>query len=151
MKMMKIRLTKQFDIELAHALWNYDGVCKNVHGHSYRLYVSVIGTPNPDKNSPKQGMVIDFGELDAIIKENIVQRFDHAFVVYKEAPHANLLNIEQMFERIEVVDYQPTCENMIAAFASIIKNKIPSSIQLHSLKLYETPTAYAEWFASDNA
>jgi 6-pyruvoyltetrahydropterin/6-carboxytetrahydropterin synthase len=51
--MAKIRLTKEFNFEMAHALWNYDGLCKNIHGHSYKLLVTVIGEAITDKKNPK--------------------------------------------------------------------------------------------------
>jgi 6-pyruvoyltetrahydropterin/6-carboxytetrahydropterin synthase len=61
--MSKIRITKQFSFETGHALYGYDGKCKNVHGHSYKLSVTVIGSPISDSNNVKYGMVIDFGDL----------------------------------------------------------------------------------------
>ena len=64
-----IRITKHFDFETGHALYGYDGKCKNVHGHSYKLWVTVIGKPISDVNNVKLGMVIDFGDLKKIVKE----------------------------------------------------------------------------------
>ncbi|MDG1792604.1 MAG: 6-carboxytetrahydropterin synthase, partial [Flavobacteriaceae bacterium] len=55
--MNKIRITKQFNFETGHALYGYDGACRNVHGHSYKLFVTVIGLPNDDSNNVKYGMV----------------------------------------------------------------------------------------------
>lgn len=57
--MSTIRITKQFNFETGHALYGYDGKCKNVHGHSYKLYVTVLGTPIADSSHVKYGMVID--------------------------------------------------------------------------------------------
>ena len=74
--MSNIRITKQFTFETGHALYGYDGKCKNVHGHSYKLSVTVIGTPISDLNNVKFGMVIDFGDLKKIVKEEIVDIFD---------------------------------------------------------------------------
>ena len=148
--MSKIRLTKEFHFEMAHALWNYDGLCKNIHGHSYILYVTVIGEPISDINNPKYGMVIDFGDLKKIVNSKIVKKLDHAIVLSSKAPSENLLNLEQMFERYEIVDYQPTCENMVVDFADRIKNDLPEKVELFSIKLHETATSFAEWFASDN-
>ncbi|MBP7509547.1 MAG: 6-carboxytetrahydropterin synthase, partial [Prolixibacteraceae bacterium] len=48
--MAKIRVTKYYDFEMAHALWNYDGLCKNIHGHSYKLHITVIGEPIDDSS-----------------------------------------------------------------------------------------------------
>ena len=79
--MMKtIRITKQFTFETGHALYGYDGKCRNVHGHSYKLHVTVIGKPISDANHVKFGMVIDFSDLKEIVKEEIVSVFDHATV-----------------------------------------------------------------------
>ncbi len=148
--MTKIRVTKEFSFEMAHALWNYDGPCRNIHGHSYKLFVTVTGEPLANKESAKLGMVIDFGALKRLVNKYIVSRFDHSVVVCKDAPHHLLKNIDQMFEKYEATDYQPTCENMVIAFADIIKSKLPPAVTLFSIKLYETETSYAEWYASDN-
>jgi 6-pyruvoyltetrahydropterin/6-carboxytetrahydropterin synthase len=64
-----IRVTKEFSFEMAHALWNYDGPCRNVHGHSYRLFVTLTGTPAIDQQNPKNGMVIDFTDNKNIVKK----------------------------------------------------------------------------------
>ena len=61
--MSTIRVTKSFGFETGHALYGYDGLCKNVHGHSYKLYVTVVGRPIDDQNHVKNGMVIDFKDL----------------------------------------------------------------------------------------
>jgi len=66
--MAKIRITKQFTFETAHALYGYDGKCRNIHGHSYKLDVTVIGEPITDMDNVKCGMVIDFGDLKHIVK-----------------------------------------------------------------------------------
>ncbi len=148
--MTKVRVTKEFGFEMAHALWNYDGPCRNVHGHSYRLYVTVIGEPINRQTDPKHGMVIDFGDLKKIVKTTIINKFDHSVVVNKEAPHHLLQNIEQMFEKYDVMDYQPTCENLVVDFAGRLMEKLPENLKLFSLRLVETATSYAEWYAEDN-
>ncbi len=148
--MNKIRVTKQFNFESAHALWNYDGKCKNIHGHTYKLFVTVSGTPIIDSDNVKLGMVIDFGDLKDIVKTNIVDVFDHAVILNKNAPYQNFIKVPQMFERFITTDYQPTCENMVGHFAEIITKHLPTGVELLSIRLYETETSYAEWFAQDN-
>ena len=149
--MSKIRITKQFNFETGHALYGYDGKCKNVHGHSYKLSVTVIGRPITDTNNVKYGMVIDFGDLKKIVKEQIVDVFDHATVFNKNTPHIELANeLQSRGHDVILVDYQPTSENMVIDFAKKIKNRLPSNITLHSLRLQETESSFAEWFASDN-
>ena len=66
--MARIRITKEFKFETAHALMGYDGLCKHIHGHSYELLVTVIGHPIEDESNPKLGMVMDFGDLKKIVK-----------------------------------------------------------------------------------
>ncbi len=148
--MTKIRITKHFDFEAAHALHGYDGKCKNIHGHSYQLYVTVIGTPIEIKNHPKKGMVLDFGDLKKIVKTEIVDVFDHSIVLDKTSKHIELAKkIADYSHRMVLVDYQPTSEMMLIDFAKKIKSKLPNYVALHSLKLYETINSYAEWFADD--
>ncbi|HAN77846.1 MAG TPA: 6-carboxytetrahydropterin synthase QueD [Bacteroidales bacterium] len=148
--MQNIRVTKEFNFEMAHALWNYDGVCKNIHGHSYKLFVTVTGMPLDNPNNPKHGMVIDFGDLKRIVNELIISRFDHAVVFSDLAPVESLKSVKQMFDRIEVVNYQPTCENLLIDIIKKLKMELPANVTLFSAKLHETGTSFAEWFQSDN-
>jgi 6-pyruvoyltetrahydropterin/6-carboxytetrahydropterin synthase len=148
--MQKIRITKLFNFEMAHALKDYDGPCKNIHGHSYELYVTVSGIPINDKSSAKNGMLIDFGDLKKIVRLAIVDQLDHALMLNSEMPD-NLVNeLKNGFAKVSLVDYQPTSENMLIDFAQRLQNALPQSVKLHSLKLRETVTSFAEWYASDN-
>jgi len=149
--MSNIRITKQFSFETGHALYGYDGKCKNVHGHRYKLSVTVIGKPILDASNVKFGMVIDFTDLKKIVREEIVDLFDHATVFNKNTPHVELAKeLSNRGHHVILVDYQPTSENMVIDFAQKINNRLPAEIQLHSLKLQETETSFAEWYASDN-
>lgn len=149
--MSKIRITKQFTFETGHALYGYDGKCKNVHGHSYKLSVTVIGSPISDMYNVKFGMVIDFTDLKKIVKEEVVDQFDHATVFNKHTPHLELAQeLQNRNHHVILVDYQPTSENMVIDFAERITKRLPKNISLFSLKLQETDSSFAEWYASDN-
>ena len=149
--MSNIRITKQFSFETGHALYGYDGKCKNVHGHSYKLSVTVIGKPIVDRSNVKFGMVIDFTDLKKIVKEEIVDQFDHATVFNETTPHIELAKeLKTHGHHVILVDYQPTSENMVIDFAQRIKSRLPEGIALFSLKLQETDSSFAEWFDSDN-
>jgi 6-pyruvoyltetrahydropterin/6-carboxytetrahydropterin synthase len=145
-----IRVTKEFSFEMAHALRNYDGPCKNVHGHSYRLFVTLSGFPVNDPENPKNGMVIDFSDLKDIVRREIISVFDHSVTVSGNYEKEKLDIFKSMFGNTNIVDYQPTCENLVADFAVRIKKRLPDKIRLYSLKLYETANSYAEWYAPDN-
>ena len=146
-----IRLTKEFSFESAHALWGYDGKCREVHGHSYRLFVTIKGEPIADQTDPKLGMVMDFGELKSIVAREITDRLDHSFVM-RRTPEAEALaeSMQSSFTNVILVDYQPTCENMLSDFAARLKRALPERVELFSLRLHETATSYAEWFADEN-
>lgn len=149
--MSKIRITKQFTFETGHALYGYDGKCKNIHGHSYKLNVTVLGTPIADSSNVKFGMVIDFTDLKKIVKEEIVDVFDHATVFNQNTPHVELAKeLKERGHLVILVDYQPTSENMVLDFVDKIKGRLPKGIELFSLRLQETESSFAEWFASDN-
>ena len=149
--MSNIRITKKFSFETGHALYGYDGKCKNVHGHSYKLSVTVIGSPITDLSNVKLGMVIDFTDLKKIVKEEVVDQFDHATVFNQTTPHIELAKeLKDRGHHVILVDYQPTSENMIVDFAARIKSRLPEGINLFYLKLQETESSFAEWFASDN-
>jgi 6-pyruvoyltetrahydropterin/6-carboxytetrahydropterin synthase len=148
--MNQIRVTKEFSFEAAHALKGYDGPCRNVHGHSYQLSVTIIGTPISDRTSAKLGMVMDFGDLKKIIKKQIVDPYDHALLLNSEAPYLDLEKSGEPFTNVVVVPYQPTSENFLLDFANRIAALLPSGVRLHSMRLRETENSYAEWFAEDN-
>ena len=146
----KVRVTKQFKFETGHAIYGYDGLCKNVHGHSFKLDVTILGQPITDPDHVKNGMVIDFGDLKTIVNQEIVDPFDHATVLNVNSPHKEIADeMESRGHKILRVSYQPTCEMMIIDFALKLKAKLPNHLKLYSLKLRETETAFAEWYADD--
>ena len=149
--MSNIRITKQFSFETGHALYGYDGKCKNVHGHSYKLSVTVIGSPITDRSNVKFGTPPPPTDLKKIVKEEIVDQFDHATVFNGTTPHIELANeLMTRGHHVILVDYQPTSENMVVDFSRRIISRLPQGITLFSLKLQETESSFAEWFASDN-
>lgn len=150
--MAVIRLTKEYSFEMAHALDGYDGACSQIHGHSYRLFVTIKGRPIKDSSSPKCGMVMDFGDLKRIVNGLIISKYDHSLVIRRSEQNSEVIGaLRNRFTRIIEVDYQPTCENMLAHFAQLIQAELGNGLTLHSLRMHETATSYAEWYAEDNA
>ena len=146
-----IRITKIFTFETAHVLYNYDGKCKNMHGHSYKLFVTVKGKPINDLENPKNGMVVDFGDIKKIVKEEIVDVWDHAVMINGDSPHKSLgESLENQGHKVIYCGFQPTCENMLYAIAHKIKSRLQGDVSLAYLKLHETENSYGEWFAEDN-
>lgn len=148
MKMDTIRITKEFKFEMAHALHGYDGPCKNIHGHSYQLSVTLKGKPINDSSNPKTGMVVDFSDIKKLVNDEIVHPFDHALVLNKNTSEGIQSGLQK--NKLILVDFQPTCENLIIHIAKRLKKILPSTVMLHHLLLRETSTSYAEWYAEDN-
>ena len=141
-----IRITKQFDFEAAHALEGYHGKCKDIHGHSYHLRVTVIGKVSREATDVEGSMVMDFGELKKIVKAHVIDPFDHMLIL---AEYSRFRGIEKNNERVLYVPYQPTCENMLADIVDRIRHHLPEGVILHNAFLRETPRSYAEWFEKD--
>jgi len=147
---MNLRVTKIFDFETAHALWGYDGKCKNIHGHSYKLTVSISGPLIKDNNHVKNGMIIDFSDLKDIVKHHVVEPFDHCLLLNGDTPHKDYANVENGFSKIMLCTYQPTAENMLIDMVNRIQPNLPSHINLRYAKLQETDNSFVEWSAEEN-
>ena len=143
-----IRITKEFKFEMAHALHGYDGLCKNIHGHSYKLFVTVKGKIKTDKGNAKDGMVLDFDVLKSIVKPEVINKYDHSLVLNANSPHSEI--DLSAFEKVFFLPYQPTSENLVTEFALIIQSKLPDGVELHKVVLSETATSFAEWNSKDN-
>jgi 6-pyruvoyltetrahydropterin/6-carboxytetrahydropterin synthase len=148
--MATLRLTRVFHFDMAHVLLNYPGKCKNIHGHTYKLEVTVTGTLCNEETSPKKGMIIDFSDFKNLIQDEIITFWDHALMIHHDTDPILLNALKSNYEKIIEVPFQPTTENMICELSSIIKQILPSDLQLFSLRLFETEKSYAEWYASEN-
>ncbi|PCH92627.1 MAG: 6-carboxytetrahydropterin synthase QueD [Bacteroidetes bacterium] len=144
-----IRISKAFTFEMAHALDGHDGKCANIHGHSYRLEVTIMGTPLVQQKHPKNGMVMDYTELSAIIYSTVISEMEHVLLLNKDSPFIALAE-KAGYKKVVAVPYQPTCEMLLADFMQRIKEELPKHLALCTLRLSETQTSFAEWHASDN-
>lgn len=120
-----VEVTKEFTFDSSHKLMQYLGKCANLHGHTYKLQVTVVGTVN------EIGLVLDFKLLKKIVEDKVVNSLDHEYIN-------------------NVVEYNPTCENMVIDIFNTLKSEIeelnkksPNFMSLSQVKLYETPTSFA--------
>lgn len=142
---MLLRLTKRFTFEMAHALPSYQGKCHNIHGHSYKLYVTVEGSPLQQEGASADGMVLDFGILKETVQKRIVDPFDHALVLPKNTKgQLSEDSFGGFAAKLIWVDFQPTTENLLIHFSRLLDGAIPAPARLYSLKLYETESSCAE-------
>lgn len=144
--MKKVRISKEFMFETAHVLDNHEGKCKNIHGHSYKLVITVMGEPKPHESGSDAGMVIDFSLLKKIVKEEVVDKYDHALVLKDDS---RFKGIEAHNDKTIYVPYHPTCENLLVDMVTSIERQLPHGAQLVYAKLNETATSYSEWFLED--
>lgn len=135
---------------MAHALFEYDGICRNIHGHTYGLEITLIGKVRQKPGSPKDGMVIDFHDLKMLVDEHIINKLDHALMINNMVSAEYTKVMKNLSERVYFVDFQPTTENIVLHIAQILSPLLPEDVSLHSVRLYETPSSFAEWFSSDN-
>lgn len=124
--MHKIYVTKEFEFEAAHHLINYDGPCANVHGHSYKLQVTVSGNVDVlDTRFATDCMVIDFKDLKSIVNKAVINTHDH--------------------EDLNTIYDNPTAEIMVIHMFYGIEERLPKDVKLESVKLWETSTSFAEY------
>jgi 6-pyruvoyltetrahydropterin/6-carboxytetrahydropterin synthase len=147
-----VRVSKQFSFDMAHALFGYDGPCRNIHGHTYHLTVTIKGPVIKDAADAKLGMVLDFTDLKKLVHQLIINPFDHALVLNgNAAEHVDLKGkIQQEFGSIILLDVQPTCENLLIHFKNLLQPHFNTpQLQLVYMLLRETPNSYAEWYLHD--
>jgi 6-pyruvoyltetrahydropterin/6-carboxytetrahydropterin synthase len=146
MEQRTLRVTKRFTFEMAHALRCHDGLCANIHGHSYVLDVTISGIPADSPGEPKDGMVIDFADLKRIVKELVVERYDHALVLH-EREREHVTEGAALFGRTLYTSWQPTCENILLDVVHRLERALPAGVRLCAVRLQETATSWAEWQA----
>ena len=138
---MKLRLTKKFSFEMAHALPQYDGKCHNIHGHTYHLSVTVESTTDvaADDKIPADGLLLDFHQLKEIVERTIVKKYDHSLLLPDNSPYrvdgpTNIIH----------TPFQPSTENLLLHFRHLLVKELPPQVRLQSIKLAETDSSEAE-------
>ena len=130
---------------MAHALVGYDGMCSQIHGHSYRLEVTVGGLSVECAEGAKMGMAIDFGTIKEVVEREVISTFDHSLTLRLAPETEEVVEVlSRHFERIHAVEWQPTCENLLSHFAELIAPALPDGARLLSLRLHETENNCAE-------
>ena len=134
-----LTVTKSVKFDAAHVLTNHQGLCKNLHGHTYRVEASVTQAPEDTAD-----MVIDFKDLKRVCEDEILSRFDHAFIYDEtsagESEIAAVLAKNSM--RIVALPFRSTAENLARHFYSTLKDRVPG---LASIRVWETPDSVAEY------
>ena len=142
-----LQVTKIFHFEMAHALAGYDGACKNIHGHSYELHVTIMAAVDDQYILPAPGRVIDCKEIKKIVNDCIIKELDHKLLL--SSSYLNHHSHLKVLENLVIWQAEPTAENILIFIHRILKKQLAASIRLARLKLFETKDSYAEWLNTD--
>ena len=133
-----ISITKKIEFEAAHRISNYPGPCSEIHGHTYKLEVTVSGLI-----SPKTDLVMDFKSLKEILQKTVIARVDHTLIL--KSSRENQTIFSSYPGKITWMESEPTAEQMLLWMVSAITPHLPSGVSLLKLKLYETSGSFASW------
>ena len=130
-------VTKTVKFDAAHVLTDHQGLCRNLHGHTYRVDVSVSVETDGD-------MVIDFKELKGVLSEVILERFDHSFIYNTGSAGESEVAavVEKHGMRTVAIPFRSTCENLAKMFYNELKDRLSG---LSAVKVWETADNCAEY------
>ena len=149
--MGKVSITKEFSWNMAHLLAEHEGLCKNLHGHTYKMQIEVTRKEEDVimSHASSEGMVLDFKDLKQLVNVKIVEPLDHAFMYWINSPDIVEHEIAKILikngRKVAKVNYRTTAEEMAIDFFSILaKELLVINIELKCVKVWETPTSFAE-------
>ncbi len=133
-----LSVTKIFRFEAAHAISGYHGSCREIHGHSYEMHITVTGSCLNEND-----MLIDFKELKKAVESVVIKDLDHALILKHN--QINVSATQNMVSKICWLDGEPTAEFLLDFILRRLQTALPDSIEIRRIRLYETNTCYAEW------
>ncbi|MXS85714.1 6-carboxytetrahydropterin synthase QueD [Nitrosomonas sp. HPC101] len=148
-------ITRKFEFDAGHRISTHQSQCRNLHGHRYVLEVTISGGIITDTGAPEQGMVMDFSDVKRIIREALVDQWDHAFLVY--AGDIRVLEFLQSMDdhKTVVLEVQPTAENLALIAFDILhhmfRDRYAGRLALEHVRLFETPNCWADVNKADFA
>lgn len=148
-----MRITRRLEFDAGHRIPDHHSQCRHLHGHRYVLEVTVSGQIIKQSGRSDTGMVLDFSEVKRVAREHVVDRWDHAFLVYcGDRPVIDFLASLPGHKTV-VLESIPTAENL-ARIAFTILNPVyrgifENQLRLERIRLYETPNCWADYSTDD--
>jgi 6-pyruvoyltetrahydropterin/6-carboxytetrahydropterin synthase len=144
----KMDITTRLEFDAGHRIPNHKSNCKNLHGHRYAIEVTVTGPIHDDRKSSDFGMVIDFSDVKQIIKDLVVEPWDHAFIVFQDDKEiVNFLNTLPSHKTV-IFPVVPTAENMASEAYRILNGEMNKrfngQLKIKQIRMYETPNSWAD-------
>jgi len=143
-----MRITRRLEFDAGHRIPDHASQCRHLHGHRYAIEVTLSGDIIDAAGQAVNGMVMDFGEVKTIAREHVVDRWDHAFLVYRgdSVVTAFLAGIPD--HKTVVLDTVPTAEHLAREAFRILdpvyRDTYQNRLQLERVRLYETPNCWAD-------
>ena len=141
-------ITRRLEFDAGHRISTHTSQCRHLHGHRYVIEVTLLGNIIAEEGVPEQGMVMDFSEIKRIVREQIVDPCDHAFLVYKnDTMVVDFLRSLENHKTV-ILDSQPTAENLVNVAFLILDEAFQKNygdrLRLERVRLYETPNCWAD-------
>jgi len=140
-------ITKLIEWDMGHRIPNHKNKCRNPHGHRYKMELTLSATLNTESGSSSEGMVVDFDDVKEHINKTIYEKLDHAFMVSRDD---NIMtdffkrNHNESF-KVVYVPFIPTVENICRWCYEELTNCFPENIEIIKIRVYETPTSWADY------
>ena len=149
-----MQITRRLEFDAGHRIPFHDSLCKNVHGHRYRLEVTVEGEIQPARGDSNDGMVLDFGRVKEIMNDLVVSQWDHSFLVWdQDSKMLQSLRILGSHHRTIILPCVPTAENLATLIFERLETKIDevfeNDLKLFRVRLYETPNCFADAYMGE--
>ena len=143
-----MQITTRLEFDAGHRIPNHKSQCRHLHGHRYAIEITLCGDIIESEGCSEQGMVMDFADVKAIARRELVDQWDHAFLVY-EGDHAVRDFLQTLPQHKTVVMPRvPTAENMAAEAFRLLDacyfDRFGNHVRLQRVRLYETPTSWAD-------
>lgn len=133
-----LSITKIFGFEAAHTISSHNGLCKNIHGHSYQLHITITGEISQDND-----MLIDFKDLKTMVNKQVIEPLDHALIL--KVNEQNKAAFDHSTHKIYWLPYEPTAERLVMLIKEKLMQSLPDHLDIVQIKLYETNTSFATW------
>ena len=143
-----ISITRKLEFDAGHRIPHHNGQCRNLHGHRYTLELTVTGDLMPEDGRSDEGMVVDFGDVKKLACAHLVDRWDHAFLVWKGDVELVAFLASLPDHKTVVLDHVPTVENLaaiaLATLAPPFAARFGRKLALTNVRIYETPNCWAD-------
>lgn len=143
-----MRITRRLEFDAGHRIPNHSSHCRHLHGHRYALEVTLSGEPISLRGDTQEGMVMDFSMVKAIAQREVVDAWDHAFLVWRHDEPVMAFLRTLPGHRTVVFDAPPTAEHLAAAAFQLLepcyRDEYQNRLRLERVRLYETPNCWAD-------